>query len=448
MSAFFNCIDRVFNASSPVRFWGSIFVLALLLRLLYLSQSAFVPVGDMQAYDTIALNIATGQGFIDDQNFRSFRPPLYPALVALWYKICGHQFVYIALFQVLLSCCALLLLNRLATTLLGQPVARWAGVLYAVYPDFIVYPSLLLTETLYIFLVLAVFVVSLRTTRPRFTAWSIGEGLLVGLTVLVKPLFLIIYAASMVWSMVRSPGRRLIIFARTGLVLCLALLVVLPWCWRNSRLHHELVFIDTNTGVNAWIGNHPGATGEYQWPTGHNPLNDPALSEVERDRLGRRMVMQFVCSDAGAFLKLLAGKAIKFFQPVGELIFAFTPGLWQGKLFFLLSTLAYALVALGGLAGVLYAPRDRTLLPVVYLVSTSALYIVTTVGARYRLPLLPIVLIFTGYFLHQAPDILGQLFRRTARSILFYSLLIIESAGIVWLFFTSYAGQIQKFLAL
>jgi 4-amino-4-deoxy-L-arabinose transferase-like glycosyltransferase len=431
------------------KFLWFVFALSFIIKVLYFSQTHFIPAGDMAAYHTIAMNIATHQEFVDDQGFRSFRPPLYPFLVAQLYRFFGQDMINIAILQILLSCFSIFFVYYLTVSLFDNQTARLASLVFALYPDFIVYPSLLLSEVLFIFLVLSILMLSVRNRRPRLIRWTVLEGLLVGAAILTKPAFLIIYLVMILWLMIKAGETRTDLIKKAGIALSCAFLIVLPWTVRNHTLHHHFVLVDTNAGINAWIGNHPQATGEYNWPASDNPIDDPTLSEFERDRTGMRATLHFMRTHNGECLSLLAVKTIRFFQPIGEPLFIFTPGLWQGKLFFIFSTIAYGILALLGLAGMVYPLSRRDSVLVVYLLVTSILYILTVVAIRYRLPILPVLMIYAAAALLQAKKVIARLATFNFRSMTFHFCVTAEIIGIICLVISAadkYTGYFMKFL--
>ncbi|MBT4096733.1 MAG: hypothetical protein HOE86_03765, partial [Gemmatimonadetes bacterium] len=81
---------------------------ALVVRALYLTTDVDVPAQDTPDYDEIALNLVAGEGFVAHDNWygypmRSWRAPLYPALLAGVYGLFGYHHVLIQILQAFLG---------------------------------------------------------------------------------------------------------------------------------------------------------------------------------------------------------------------------------------------------------------------------------------------------------------------------------------------------------
>jgi 4-amino-4-deoxy-L-arabinose transferase-like glycosyltransferase len=152
--------------------------------------------------------------------------------------------------QLALLAATALLLYRIAAGFVGGRPALAATVLYVTYPPFLLYCTILSTETLAAFLcVLLVYLVLRYRRRP---AWplALACGFLGGYAVLVRPslaLFVVPLALAFALSG-EAAGWRVrcasVFTLGLGVFACLA-----PWWVRNARLSGEFVPLTTGGGT-------------------------------------------------------------------------------------------------------------------------------------------------------------------------------------------------------
>src|SRR4029079_4513034 len=83
----------------------------------------------------------------------SLRPPLYPWLVAGVYEVFGvENWQAVRAVQAVISLATVWIVYQLGLMVYSQHIATWAAALTCFYPSLIAYNSLLLTETLFTFL--------------------------------------------------------------------------------------------------------------------------------------------------------------------------------------------------------------------------------------------------------------------------------------------------------
>ncbi len=234
--------------------------LALIIRVLVVVTSPhFVPRTDAADYDRIAVSLAHNGSFpasviIPGGGPTALRPPALPIALAAVYRVVGvgsatGRWEAARLFEAALGAIAVLFVCLIALRLWGRGVAVVSGVIAAIYPPLVMVGSSLMTESLFIPLVLASVLSGLiareSTHRRR---WEAVTGLLVGLTALTRAdgVALVVPVAFLVWS-----GRPR--FTRQSLyspliVIGVTALVLVPWTVRNQHAFNRLVPITTDGG--------------------------------------------------------------------------------------------------------------------------------------------------------------------------------------------------------
>ncbi|MEW6756326.1 MAG: hypothetical protein AB1505_35945, partial [Candidatus Latescibacterota bacterium] len=360
---------------------------------------------------------------------QSWMPPVYPLLLAgLGWLSVPHRYLALQFLQAVLSAAMVLCVWLLGRRWFGRRTA-WVGlVLAALYPPLaakVAYVDPITLEAL--LLVLGVLLVGHAldmpepihgsSCGPRPPAATPGRaassampiapaaaaGLVLGLAVLTRPVFLaFVLALAVVW-LLCYPRRR-----RSGAVmLACALLTVAPWTLRNAMVHRAFVLVSTNGGFNFWIGNNPLATGHAYaadgqplWMRMPDSLRQrlAAAGELEQQRLFYAEAFGFAQQHPGRFVALSLRRLGWFwwFRPgagEGQLTYP-SPWVWGYHLCY------GAVLALAPLGAWVARHQWRRLLPVCLLfASLTAVYSVFFVHTRYRMVLEPFLLLLAGHAL-------------------------------------------------
>ncbi|NPA07236.1 MAG: glycosyltransferase family 39 protein, partial [Chloroflexi bacterium] len=269
--------------------WLMWYVIALVPRLLaaILGRNMGIGLDDMFQYDMLARSLAAGQGFrwyaiedvrliqryvdfdpathpqYDPRGLRtSFRAPLYPAFLAVVYRLSGFdaRFAAARVAQALITAVVAPLTWWIARRLI--PARPWAAhaaaAVVSLYPMLVLLPLALATENLFLPLSLALFAWLLRGpgTQPRrWAALAGGLMVLVLLTRSVSAVFVPVVA----WRAWRGPRGR----QATAIFLTVVFLGIGPWLLRNRALHGRWVWLETSGGYNLYIGYHPDGDGTF-----------------------------------------------------------------------------------------------------------------------------------------------------------------------------------------
>jgi len=236
-----------------------VFTVALAVRILFLvapPEPEWKP--DSSAYDTLALGLLDGKGYVNSRGEAiSFRPPGYPLFLAAVYGAVGHNLGAVRLAQAVLDAATCLIVYVLAHRMFGARTALVAAGLATFSLGQIYTARLILTESLFTFLVvLSVLLLHVGLVRPSWTAlggagFALGLGALTKGTLLLAPLLL----GWVIWR--ASQGSARVALGRwTMVVLCFGL-ALFPWTIRNYRVHHRLVLVSTQVGYLMYCGYHP-----------------------------------------------------------------------------------------------------------------------------------------------------------------------------------------------
>jgi len=359
-----------------------------------------------------------------------FRPPGYAYFLAAVYAIFGDGYIAARLVQVALGLAGVILAFLFARRWFGRAPAMLLAAGMSGYWIFLFFEAELQATTLFVFLLLMFLnVMGIWYTRRSFLPALIA-GIVGGLATLVRPNFLAILVAALVWIVWARPDegqRRRTILGAAGLVLG-TWLAIAPVTIRNQVVSGEFVPISANSGINLFIGNNAQANGLvmseipglgdfgtcFDWPGIVRKLEQRLgheLGDAGANAYFTRESLSFISENPVRVAKLTLKKALLFWGPreVGhnkevayERRFSRVLGRIPGRFPLLL---ALGLLGFGWLA--LERKRDHdaqrrwTLSVLVVLVIAS--YFLSVVpffaAARYRVPILPLLLLFGAWAL-------------------------------------------------
>jgi len=386
-----------------------ILLLALLLRLSYVLQASSTPLFevlllDSEFYDRQAKALVAGQGWGEGVFFMN---PLYPYFLALIYWACEARWWVVGAIQAALGAINCGLIYALGLAAWGRREGLVGAGLAAVYGVFIFYDGALLTATPILFFNLAALGSLLRWKEGGGRAWLWGAGICLGLSALARPLVLLFVGLLGGWFWTQ---RRL----RAWGLVCLGCGVVLgPAVARNWLVGGEFVLTTSSAGMNFYVGNNPLATGIYaqaEFVPSAEPDQEREgfLREAQR-RAGQPLTpaqasrfwlaegLGFIRAEPGAYLGLLWRKFYLFWNDVESQnnLSYYLARDWVPLLRF--CALDWGLVAPLALAawGVLFRDRREALLEwyaTAYLLGCLLFF----VSSEYRLPAVPLLLLYAG----------------------------------------------------
>ncbi|HEX6289211.1 MAG TPA: glycosyltransferase family 39 protein [Herpetosiphonaceae bacterium] len=435
------------NSRRETRHVAAILLVAFGLRLLgwwILPYRGFI--SDEAEYLAASAWLADGRGFSFFRDWIWTRPPLYVMFLAAHITLFGPEILWpIRLSQALLGTLSVWLTMRLGAALAppdrARQVALAVGWAMALTYSFITFAFLLLSETLFVTLLLAAFLALTRWAQRRQHRWLIAGGVLLGLGALTRAVLAgaLPLIALWVWwetyveqradrprdegllkNKERSTKHRSLsfyysLFFPAALLTIVVSSLILPWSIYNTRFYGAsgLILIDTTGGYNAMLG----AQAAHQ-EIDPDPACAPTatrceagiyttLSAVEdhadRQRLAYSTAWRWIAENPGGFLRktgrelldlLLVnyGGAERLYNgyAVGEVPIPHLLGLLIDDALYVLAT---PLALLGLARRQDRAGKGLVLAWLLYNLVTGPLFFAIN---RFRLPLLPFVFIYAA----------------------------------------------------
>jgi hypothetical protein len=224
-------------------------------------------------YHQIAVELAKGG------SFDTFDVPWgYAYYLAPFYWLFGPTPLPALIGQAILNAAIPLLVYAYASRAFDRRVAAVATVLVAVLSFNTVYVSTESTDSISTVLFMAMllaFVIGRESNRDR---WFVIVGLLAGIAAQFRPNLVLLpfVFAGMNWLLGPQSWRRL----RQGLTIAaIAIVLLVPWTWRNYQLSRQFLPTSTHGGVQLWYGTLQ--TGPYIESRAHNPRSVFATSPFD-----------------------------------------------------------------------------------------------------------------------------------------------------------------------
>jgi tetratricopeptide (TPR) repeat protein len=396
----------------------AVFVVALLLRSLYLAQIRESPlfdalVVDAAEYDSWAQRIAGGD-WLGQEVF--YQAPLYPYFLGVNYAVFGRDLLTIRIVQILLGSLSCVFLAIAGSRFFSPRAGVVAGLLLAVYPVAIFFDTIIQKSVLDTFFMTLLVCLMGLLLQDRRWGWWLLTGAVLGLLSLTRENALALVPLAWVWIGLhfrddtwRSRLEWMVLLT-AGLLLAL-----LPVGVRNLVVGGEFFITTSQFGSNLYIGNHEHATGEYvpmRWGRCSPEFERLDATELAEVALGRRLSPREVSRYwTGRALDYAARNPIEWLQLMArkwaltwnaeEIVDAEDIG-GYAEYSPLLRALRHVmhfgilcpLAALGVVAT--WQHRDRLWLLYLMILMMAASVAVFYVFARYRFPMVPVLILFAA----------------------------------------------------
>ncbi|MBA7509988.1 hypothetical protein ES705_01962 [subsurface metagenome] len=362
-------------------------------------------------YDTIGWNLASGDGFSLEPGVPTpVRAPVYPFFLSFIYFIFGHSYLAVRLAQTIVSALTCLVIYWLGKEIFDEGVGRVASLILALYPILIGYTGLLLTETLFTFLLSLAVLFLVRAVKNRSSKSYAISGMFLGITALCRatviffPLFLFVG----LWAVYRVRVRAIVHFS---IFLLMMVVVIAPWTVRNYFRFHTFLPVATGGGLTLWAGTYVPWDGKYQG-AGTEPLKSMAMkySAIELDKRLFREGLKNIKEHPIRYLIMSIRKFPEFWVISSDVFGIYKTSFWYIRerryfplfvkfcLLFLHSFLV--ILAIIGFSSIRQQWKSYIIPLLLICYFTGHIFLVTI--ARYHLPALPYVFIFTSVCLIRA----------------------------------------------
>ena len=362
---------------------------------LYIDQAKYLYTSGITSFSTMPDARTPGTGFLI----------LFPFILF------GMNLLKAKAFFGLVGTLTIYLVYKYTSDIFDEKSAIFAALITAFYPFFIYWSGHLMTETPSVF-----FIVSALFFTNRFISTDSKKAPLYGALAGLSWTMLIITRAQNFYFLPLLFG--FLLFKKTYKTKLLALLlfftitisIPLIWMIRNHN-HYGLFAIDTHGGVTLLINTAFYDESRISWKLGTKALENSKIVEKaknmnagEKEYYYREKTLEYIKQNPLLFIKTRFDNFIQFwrFYPRTNIQEQdASPFLKSKKIYFVfISLLTEPWLILAGLFGLLIAIKKRlsfALLPGLFILFTTAIHTIVYSQMRYRLTLMPIIIIFAIY---------------------------------------------------
>ena len=404
---------------------------------------------DQVSYDRLAQRILDGHGFTFDKLWWPYTQPgeptahwsyLYTLYLAGVYSLVGYHPLAARLIQAVLAGALMpWLVYRLGSRHFGQQVGLVACGVMACYAYFVYYAATLMTESFYIIGILLVLDIAGQLGQagqspPAALQQGLILGLALGVTVLLRQVFLLFIPVLFFWLLWRSyhyqtsPSRAGLIvkndeaFGGTrlrdrdpatsvrkrpilrmmGILLTttvILLAAIAPWTVRNYLVFNRFVLLNTNAGFAFFWSNHPihGQNFPANLPDWDSyirliPPELLSLDEAELDQALLKRGLGFIREDPGRYLILSISRFNDYFMFWPSAESSFISNMSRVFSFGLL----WPFMAYGLISHVRRSFSSEVLILYLFIIIYTAIHLLSWSLIRYRLPVDAVLIIFAS----------------------------------------------------
>ena len=400
------------NPLNKIPVWFLLFLIAYGVRLAYVLEISDMPYFsapgvDAEYHDSWAMNIARGDFTFAEGPF--FRAPFYPFFLGAVYAVFGHDYFLIRIIQALIGSFTCVLIYLLGRKLFNERTGLIAGYAAAFTGIIVYFDAELLLPVLLLPLYLSLILLWLKAVETKDLKHWFFAGLLMGISAITRPNILIILPLIIITAIsfrqIKSSLLRLL-FIAIG-----TMLPIIPVTVHNI-IQGEFVPIATQGGVNFYIGNNARSDGAAAVFPGMGNIwryeDVAALAEMEAGRkltkdeesdFYYRKGLQFIVDQPGNWLKLMM---VKFLHLINTVEISNNKNIYFSAndsilLAILLNNGFWLYGSLGIMGFILFYKNSfRHKLVVWFALLYAFSILLFFVTARYRLPLVPIFIIFAS----------------------------------------------------
>jgi len=409
---------------------GLIFVVALALRVIYVMHLRGSPLAEFPVLDELyhvewARALAGGDWF---GSTAFFRAPLYPYLIGVIFSLFGESLMAARVIQATYAALTPVAVYFIGRRVFGEREGRLSAAVAVLYPIFIYFSNELLIVSLIVLLDVLLLILVLRADESPSRGRWFAAGLMMGVSAIARPSVVVFLPALFAWMWWRSwrgrggaggsrglptKGGALRATAPGLAMVALGIAVaVVPVTLRNYAVERDFVPVASQGGINFFIGNNANSDGASAvLPVLGESWENEDAERVAEAQLGRELKpsevsgfwyakgREFLFRNPGAAARLYLKKLVLFWDSYelanNKDIYFFGN---MSPVFRWLRWLGFGLIAPLAVLGAFVTARRNSAaaLMVLFVLSYMAGVLLFFVNARFRLPVVPFLILFAA----------------------------------------------------
>jgi len=369
------------------------------------------PIMDEKYHDEWAQEIAEGHLF---ERIPFYRAPAYPYFLGLIYCIFGHGYYFPRLIGIIIGSLSCILIYLVGKEMFSHKIGVLSALLACFYGMLLYFDSMLLTTYLEVFFCLLAMFILLKWLKNRATSKIILSGVFWGLASITRPNFLIFIPIFAIYVFItfkrESVKKRLnyVVLLIIGMIPTILTVMLI-----NILVGRDSVLLAWNGGVNFYLGNNQFADGwtatspeiDATWWGGYKDAIIIAEREVGRNLLPSQVSnywfnrgFNYIFSKPFDWAALMIKKIYLLFNVFeisnNQSILAFR----KFSPLLRIPLLNFGMIIALSIWGFITSPRgkNKTLI-FLFLLAYAFSIVIFFVPGRYRMPLIPFLLIFASY---------------------------------------------------
>lgn len=317
--------DKQKRDKQAIRIFLAIFLLALLVRGVYLYQSRnspnfYIPIIDSMTYDHLARQAVKNKEITGDFFWQQF---FYPFFLMIVYSLTNYSIITVKIIQITLGSITCALVYRLGEKIFDRKTGVIAGCLTAFYGPLIFFDGELLAASWAAFWTAALLALLLKVAESKDIKFCILLGLCSGISIVTRPNFIPFLGLSYLWLLITWTRDKVsfdkLVFAMASTIIGL-LIVTIPVAAKNYQLSKRFSFLPGTGGVNMYIGNNPDfeATSIRPGRKWKNVMELPAANGVKTKTGARQFyygkTFEYIKTQPINFIKGILHKTAEFFS--------------------------------------------------------------------------------------------------------------------------------------
>ena len=397
-------------------FWiaFAVFLLALLVRGVYLSQSSdnptfYLPIIDSMTYDGLARSLAKGEPMTAEFFWQQF---FYPFFLSVVYFLSNSSLLWAKIIQAVLGAGTCLLTYMLGKKIFNRTAGIIAGCMTALYGPLIFFESELLAAGWAAFWSVALILLFLKTAEKKTLLICLALGVCGALSAITRPNFIPFLAGGVVWLIVvwiRADVDIKKLVQRMAVALAGFLIVTIPVTIKNYQLTDRVSFLPATGGLNFYLGNNPEITGVGIRPgLDWNKLSylswDEGLRTLdEQQQFYYSKTFEYIRTQPLSFTKGIMQKTAEFFgsREIPGNVDAYMFRQWSSLLKILMWKAGpfgfpFGLLLQLAILGLVFYWRKIPVPLLLFILFYSASVILAHIEARYRMPIVGPMCVLAG----------------------------------------------------